>query len=424
MNTLNAVNPKHILFIEANTDGTIGGSHYCLLELIKGLNKSKFKPFVLFYQKNILIPEFERHCPVIILDKTRGLVIKRDFPHLYSLVSKIPYLPYFLILFQKTYNFFRYHLTDFLKIIYLLSKLKIDLVHINNAPALTDWLIACKILRKKCISHLRGNWNPKFFQKKLVRYYDAVISISNSVTSHAKKKGIYINNFITIYDGIDINTVLKMKTINPNEIKKELGPPLNDSFLIGLIGNIKAWKGQHVAIEAIKILKKKYPKIKCLIVGNISNLEDDKKYFNYLKELVNNNGLSKNIIFTGFRKDIPDIISALDILIHTSVAPEPFGRVILEGMIFSKPVIATSHGGPLEIIEDGISGFLVLPNNPEALAQKINYLLSHPEVAQRTGKEARKRVEKLFNISLNIKKTEYLYNQLLFQRGLLNEKFK
>jgi len=203
-----------------------------------------------------------------------------------------------------------------------------------------------------------------------------------------------------------------------------LGSPLNDSFLIGVISNIKAWKGQHVAIEAIKILKKKYPKIKCLIVGNVSNLEDDKKYFNYLKELVNNNGLSKNIIFTGFRKDIPDIISALDILIHTSVAPEPFGRVILEGMIFSKPVIATSHGGPLEIIEDGISGFLVLPNNPEALAQKINYLLSHPEVAQRTGKEARKRVEKLFNISLNIKKTEYLYNQLLFQRGLLNEKFK
>jgi len=120
MNTPNAVNPKHILFIEANTDGTIGGSHYCLLELIKGLDKSKFKPFVLFYQKNILIPEFKKHYPVIILDKTRGLVIKRDFPQLYALVTKIPYLPSFLILFQKTYNFFRYHLTDFLKIIYLL----------------------------------------------------------------------------------------------------------------------------------------------------------------------------------------------------------------------------------------------------------------------------------------------------------------
>ena len=412
MNTPNAVNPKHILFIEANTDGTIGGSHYCLLELIKGLNKSKFKPFVLFYQKNILIPEFERHCPVIILDKTRGLVIKRDFPHLYSLVNKLPYLPYFLILFQKTYNFFRYHLTDFLKIIYLLSKLKIDLVHINNAPALTDWLIACKILRKKCIAHLRGNWNPKFFQKKLVRYYDAVISISNSVTSHAKKKGIYINNFITIYDGIDINTVLKMKTINPNEIKKELGPPLNDSFLIGLIGNIKAWKGQHVAIEAIKILKKKYPKIKCLIVGNVSNLEDDKKYFNHLKELVNNNGLSKNIIFTGFRKDIPDIISALDILIHTSVAPEPFGRVILEGMIFSKPVIATAHGGPIEIIEDGISGFLVPPNDPNALAERIDYLLSNPKSAERMGKEAWKRVEKKFRIEINVDRIECLYINL------------
>jgi len=413
MNTLNAVNPKHILFIEANTDGTIGGSHHSLLLLVKYLDKSKFKPFVLFYQKNILIPEFERHCPVIILDKTRGLVIKRDFPHLYALVSKIPYLPYFLILFQKTYNFFRYHLTDFSKIIYLLSKLKIDLVHINNAPALTDWLIACKILRKKCISHLRGNWDIGYLQKKLLKFYDAVIAISQSVINHLKKNGVNnTNNFVIIHDGIDIDAVLKTKEKTPKEIKKEFVCS-NSDFLIGLIGNIKAWKGQHVAIEAMKILKKKYPKIKCLIVGNVSNLEDDKKYFNYLKELVNNNGLSKNIIFTGFRKDIPDIISALDILIHTSVAPEPFGRVILEGMIFSKPVIATSHGGPIEIIEDGISGFLVPPNDPNALAQKIDYLISNLDTAKKIGQIARKRVEECFSIQINIKKIEQLYTNIL-----------
>ena len=416
-NTIKAkdvIKKKNILFIEANTDGTIGGSHYCLLELIKGLNKSKFKPFVLFYQKNILIPEFERHCPVIILDKTRGLVIKRDFPHLYALVSKIPYLPYFLILFQKTYNFFRYYLTDFLKIIYLLSKLKIDLVHINNAPALTDWLIAAKILKIKCIGHLRGNWDIGYLQKKLLKFYDAVIAISQSVINYLKKKGVNnTNNFVIIHDGIDIDAVLKTKEKTPDEIRKELAIPSNSNFLLGLIGNIKAWKGQHVAIEAIKILKKKYPKIKCLIVGNVSNLEDDKKYFNYLKELVNNNGLSKNIIFTGFRKDIPDIISALDILIHTSVAPEPFGRVILEGMIFSKPVIATSHGGPIEIIEDGISGFLVPPNDPNALAQKIDYLISNLDTAKKIGQIARKRVEECFSIQINIKKIEQLYTNIL-----------
>jgi len=73
MNAKNSINTnsKHILFIEANIDGTIGGSHYCLLELIKGLDKSKFKPFVLFYQKNILIPEFKRRYPSLSLIRQR-----------------------------------------------------------------------------------------------------------------------------------------------------------------------------------------------------------------------------------------------------------------------------------------------------------------------------------------------------------------
>lgn len=415
MNAKNSINTnsKHILFIEANTDGTIGGSHYCLLELIKGLHKSKFKPFVLFYQKNILIPEFERHCPVIILDKTRGLVIKRDFPHLYSLVSKIPYLPYFLILFQKTYNFFRYHLTDFSKIIYLLSKLKIDLVHINNAPALTDWLIACKILRKKCISHWRGTRKFDIIKRKLIKFYDAIISISQAVTQNAKDQGIDVNNFVLIYDGIDIESILKKPKENPVLVRKEFQEKITEP-LIGVINNIKNWKGQHVAIEAVKILKNKYPNLKCLLVGNVSNLKGDKEYFSYLQKLVERYNLLNNIIFTGYRKDIPDIISALDILLHTSLANEGFPRIILEIMTLSKPIIASAVGPSLEMIEDGKTGFLVPPNEPRSLAEKIDYLLLHPEIAQKMGKEARKRVERLFDISLNIKKTEHLYNQLLF----------
>ena len=106
MNAKNSINTnsKHILFIEANTDGTIGGSHHSLLLLVKYLDKSKFKPFVLFYQINILIPEFKRHCPVIILDKTKDLVIKKDLPRLHTLASKVPCLLHFLILLQKIYN--------------------------------------------------------------------------------------------------------------------------------------------------------------------------------------------------------------------------------------------------------------------------------------------------------------------------------
>jgi len=409
---MNPINPKRILFIEANVDGTIGGSHYCLLELVKGLNKNRFKPFILFYQENILIPEFKEFCPVIILDKIKGLVIKRDLPRLYTFVAKIPFLPYFLHLFQQTYNFLSCYLNDLFKIIHLLSKLKIDLVHINNSPTFTDILIACKFLRIKCISHLRGTGRFDLLKIKLIKFYDAVVSISKAVTENAKNQDVDITNFVLIYDGIDVETFLNRRKRQIILVRKQFQEDIREP-LIGVINNIKDWKGQHVAIEALRILKNKYPSLTFLLVGNVSNLEEDTKYFSYLKELVTRYELLNNIIFTGYRKDVIDIISALDILLHTSLANEGFPRIILEIMLLSKPLIASKVGPTVEMIEDEITGFLVPPNNPEALAKKIEYLISHPDIGKKVGQMARRRVKECFGIETNVRKTEQVYNQLL-----------
>lgn len=402
---------KNILFIEGNLDGTIGGSHYCLLEIVKRINRGKFRPLVIFYQENSLIPEFKKVCQVIINDRTRGFVVKRDLPGLYVFIEKRRFLQHLILFYQKTYNFLRYFLTNFLRILYFLLKFKIDIVHLNNVPALTDWLIGSKVLGVKCLAHLRGNWEPNTLQTKLVKYYDKVISISDSVTSYVKRKVSCTNKFITIHDGIDINSVFKMRKRNTKEVRDELKISQSGN-LVGVVGNIKDWKGQHVAIEATKVLKKNYPDIKCLIIGDISNLKEDQEYFTFLRKIVEGYGLNHNVIFTGFREDIPDIICALDVLLHTSVAPEPLGRVILEGMVFSKSVIATAYGGPLEIIEDGISGFLVPPNDPIALAEKIDYLLSNPDIRKKIGEKGRRRVQEHFSIETNVKKIEELYTQL------------
>lgn len=402
---------KRILYIEANLDGTIGGSHYCLLEIIKRIDRNKYTPFVLFYRNNILVPEFQKYCNVIVLNLATGLIIKKDYPNLYVFSTKFFLLGWLLHLFQKTFNLIKHSLLFYLKITYIIFKNKIDLIHINNAPVLTPWLIIAKLFRKKCISHVRGNWEPTPLHKAFVKYYDCIVSISNSVTNYVKDQGVNVDDFVTIHDGIDIDDLLNMRKRNSDELKKELNVSDGD-LLIGLIGNIKNWKGQHVAIEAVKILKDKFTNIKCLIIGDVSNLEEDQKYYNYLKNLVNDHNLAKYIIFTGFRKDILNIISILDILIHTSTAPEPFGRVILEGMVLSKPVIATAHGGPVEIIENGISGFLVPPSDPKALSEEIEYLLSNSDIWQKMGENARKRVKNHFNIELNLRKLEQVYEYI------------
>jgi glycosyltransferase involved in cell wall biosynthesis len=161
------------------------------------------------------------------------------------------------------------------------------------------------------------------------------------------------------------------------------------------------------------ILKRKHEDIKCLIIGDISKLEGDRRYLENLKSMVEEKNLGSYVHLTGFRKDIPDIVSALDVLLLPSIAPEPFGRVVLEAMIFSKPVIATAHGGPLDIIEDNLSGFLVKPNDPEALADKIEYLKNHIDIIKAVGERARRRVEECFTIGKNVKKIELLYSRLL-----------
>jgi glycosyltransferase involved in cell wall biosynthesis len=403
---------KNILFVEGNMDGTIGGSHYCLLEIVKGLDKNTFKPFVLFYQDNVLVPEFMKYCKVTVVDRTKGFVMEKRLPSLFAFCQKYGALQLTLIFFQRVYNFLIYNTSNFLKVLRSLLRLKIDIVHLNNAPQNSDWLIASKILHVKCVSHLRGNWIPGHFHQRLARYYDTIISISNSVTNFAEAHGLSRDNFVTIYDGIDIETVFKTLKRDAKEIRNEFVLPKHYTF-IGVIGNIIPWKGQHVVIQAIKLLATKYQAIVCLIVGDVSTLDADRRYFSHLKALAEENGLGERVIFTGFRNDIADVVNALDVLIHTSVEPEPFGRVILEGMVFSKPIISTAHGGPVEIIEEGISGFLVPPNEPDMLAEKIAYLLTNSDIAKEIGKAGRRRVEECFGLEANIRGIERVYRHLL-----------
>ncbi|MBE0558895.1 MAG: glycosyltransferase family 4 protein [Proteobacteria bacterium] len=216
---------------------------------------------------------------------------------------------------------------------------------------------------------------------------------------------------MTIHDGIDIEQLERNRMPSP-DISREFDIPPN-APVICEIGNIRRWKGQHVAIEAVRLLAGRYPDLRFFIIGEISNSEKDIDYLKELKGLVGKYGLGKNIIFTGYRKDALNILSQSELMVHTSIFPEPLGRVILEGMIFRKAVIATNHGGPVECIEDGKSGFLVEPGNPEALAEKVSFLLENKEMATWIGENARKRVEERFGIKSNMKKLEEIYDMLL-----------
>ena len=130
-------------------------------------------------------------------------------------------------------------------------------------------------------------------------------------------------------------------------------------------------EGQQVLVEAASTIIKSFPKVKFLFVGTGDNEEE-------LKIDVGKRGLEKYCEFTGHITNVKDYIEKSKIIVHTSIEPEPFGMVIIEAMALGKPVIATSIGGPLEIIDSEKDGFLIPPQNPSILAEQIIKLIKEP----------------------------------------------
>ena len=121
--------------------------------------------------------------------------------------------------------------------------------------------------------------------------------------------------------------------------------------------------------------------------------------------------------WTGYIADPLPLVASLDAVIHAAVEPEPFGRVVLEAMALGRPVVATNLGGPLEIIEDGVSGFLVRAGDPPAMAEKIIALLADPALREKLRAGALAQARERFGIEAYIRRIEGAYEDALAGRA-------
>jgi glycosyltransferase involved in cell wall biosynthesis len=235
-----------------------------------------------------------------------------------------------------------------------------------------------------------------------------IISISNSVTKSLTSNGIESDKIFTIHNGIDPDDV-RLK-VTENDILQQLNIA-SDSNVVGVIGNIKEWKGQEVAVRAMREVIDVYPQTVCLLIGDTS--ENDLDYKIRLKSIIKELGLESNIIFTGHVKNVPDYLNVLDIMLHTSIDPEPFGRVLIEAMSLSKPLIASNDGAIPEIVEHGKSGLTFTPGDHKHLAESIISLLEDKQYAKQIGKAGFERLMDNFHISVNVQKIQSLYDGIL-----------
>jgi glycosyltransferase involved in cell wall biosynthesis len=294
------------------------------------------------------------------------------------------------------------------------KKYRADLIHTHsNLYSGKAEIIAAWMLGIPCISHNHGYSNITNFDKIFSRLIDRFIYISEDVAKFCNPNMKTIKNGKIIHNGIDVNKFIKQ--YNTFEVREEFSIE-KDQPLIGIVGRLDWWKGHEYFIEAFAKANQSISGLKGLIIGSLENkvaVSQNKRYYQKLKALIRKYNLNDKIVFTGFRNDIPKLMAALDVVVHASSIPEPFGIVIIEGMAAGKPVIATAAGGVLEIIDHEENGLLVPCKDSDTMAKAIVDVLSNPDKARKLGVKARNCVLNKFSIQAQINAIQQIYDSII-----------
>ncbi|WP_261301335.1 glycosyltransferase family 4 protein [Paenibacillus andongensis] len=180
-------------------------------------------------------------------------------------------------------------------------------------------------------------------------------------------------------------------------------------YVVLLVGRLAEWKGQHILLEAAKSFLPDQ-QVQFWLAGDALFGED--AYKQQLLQQMADNKLY-NVTLLGHVDDIQTLMQQADLLVHTSITPEPFGQVIVEGMAAGLPVIASNEGGPTETVVNGETGLLITPGDPALLADSIRYLLEHPEERRRMSENGIKRVEQHFVIERTVTQITHYYAGLI-----------
>jgi glycosyltransferase involved in cell wall biosynthesis len=236
-----------------------------------------------------------------------------------------------------------------------------------------------------------------------------VIGVSNAVSKSVYQYGMVNDKIITVYDSVDM-VAFEKAVIERLKTRHEVGLKESD-VATGIFGRIVPWKGQleftYAALQAIKVNQK----IKVVIVGDESDgLED---YFNKIKDVIHRSGYQDHFILTGYKEDVEELFAAMDIVVHASIEPEPFGMVVIEAMAASKPVIATNAGGPSEIINSMVEGILVPPGDIKEMTAAILELVNDSAKRESMGRRGHAKVRTQYTNQIISSKIEKVYQDLM-----------
>jgi len=338
--------------------------------------------------------------------KRRGLpfffIVQPESPlHQKACEAELPVLPF------KMRN--EFDLPAILRLAWAMKRKKCLLVHFHDAHSAAVGSVAAslakvpfRIITRRVDFPLKKNY---FSRRKYMKNVDVIIAISEGVKKVLVEGGVNPMNVEVISSGIDFSSFEKDSSAltSKDYLHREFSFAVDD-YLVGIVAHLADHKGHQYLIQATKILKQQAPKIKTIIVGEGPlRMELNRQ----AKEL----DVEDIIFFLGFRKDIPKILSSLDLFVLSSHL-EGMGSSILDAMASRLPVVATKVGGIPEVVINGETGLLVPPRNPSALARAILMLYSDKTLASRLGQKGYELVHRKFSAEAMADKVVRLYEKI------------
>lgn len=395
-----------VLFVEASSGGVLGGSLTGLYHLIRGLDRGRFHIGMALYEHKAIEQELAR------LDVPVHQVLRRRLPKQHALLDLESYrkarsvgaVRAGLGAGRQAARLAAEELPAALALARVIRRERPDVIHLGNGVrANFDGILAGLLTRTPIVCHVKGFEKYGARERWAARRITTMVCMTQAVLDHCRAHGLHPADARVVYDAVDEAWLRPQRPAL--EVRRELGIGA-DAPCIGIAGNIQPWKGQNVLVEALGLLGE-HSGVHCVIAGGVHRAGE--AYAAELRGRVEALGLGSRVHFTGFRADIPDVMNAWDVVVHASVRPEPFGRVILEGMLLGKPVIATAAGGVPELIDDGRTGFLVPPGDAPTLADRLRRVFSAPGEAQAIGACAQTWARQHFSLARQVAAMSEIY---------------
>ena len=389
----NSHKPIKILFI--SHAGSSGGAEMCLFDLISRLNKKEFNVYVNVPVMGKLSEHLEKASIPYFVNTTQRWIPSKSFWGIMHVVRFITTLRSRIWSLETK-----------------IQNLNIDLVYTNSLTCI-DGVLAANSMQVPHIWHLheniKGNTSIKSYLPLSLTYF-----IANKLSSHfIAVSNIVANPLYTTNRNNKIDVVHNAAHLSNFDIQqntlihKELGIP-KQTRLIAIIGSIPL-KGHKIFIDAAQILftQKQKQHVAFILIG-----EFESTYLATLKQLINATQAPHLFHFLGHRNDIPTVLNSIYTLVLASES-EGLSRVIIEAMAAGKPVVATRCGGPEELVINSETGYLVPINDANAIAQRLSYLLDHPECAQEMGQRGRKKAEINFTMARHVRSVEQIIKKVI-----------